>query len=321
MPKETDLNYTTIPPLRDAIFEYTRSYDNWGSDYSVTGLLRPAREIMLQRRHKDDIDDQPFTHDKLVKNLKSFKGTAIHNHFEYMLRRFMNKNKNKGYFIERRIWDRINGRKVSGKFDAFLNGCLYDWKTTSVWKRIFGDWTDFERQLNLYAYLLGICGVEVKMISIIAWYLDWDKMKTWSDPEYPKGEIEQIVYSDLWTTKQQKEFLYNRIDHMKANEEKPDDELDLCTDKDMWAKPTSYAVMRPGQKRAVASKGLDTKAKAVAYIKKATQDDKDTFTVEERPGLHTKCLDYCQAAPYCNIHQAWLAENKAAVAAHIKATS
>lgn len=317
---ENTLNYTTIPPLRDAIFEYTRSYDNWGSDYSVTGLLRPAREIMLVDRHKKEIDAQPFTHDKLVKSLKSFKGTAIHNHFEYMLRRFMGKNQKKGYIIERRIWDRINGRKISGKFDAFLNGCLYDWKTTSVWKRIFGDWTDFEKQLNLYAYLLGICGIEVKMISIIAWYLDWDKMKVWNDPEYPRAEIEQIVYSDLWTAKDQKSYLFERIDHMKRNEKLEDDKLELCTDKDRWAKPTAYAVMRPGQARAVASKGLTTKAKANAFIKDAKQDDKDTFTVECRPGLNTKCLDYCNAAPFCNQHQAWLAENQVAVDAHIKAT-
>ncbi|MCK5600253.1 hypothetical protein KAR91_00100 [Candidatus Pacearchaeota archaeon] len=308
MPNENTLNYTAIPPLRDAIFEYTRSYDNWGSDYSVTGLLRPAREIMLVNRHKEEIDAMPFTHETLEKNLKSFKGTAIHNHFEYMLRRFMNKNRKKGYLIERRIWDRINGRKISGKFDAYLNMCLYDWKTTSVWKRIFGDWSDFEKQLNLYAYLLGTCGIEVKMLSIIAWYLDWDKMKTWSDPEYPKGEIEQIVFSDLWSKKEAKDFLYARIDHMKKNEELPDDELELCTDKDMWAKPTSYAVMRPGQPRAVASKDMTTKRKAQAYIRNAKQDDKDTFTVECRPGMHTKCNDYCSAAPYCNQHQAWLKE-------------
>jgi hypothetical protein len=270
--------------------------------------MRPAREIMLANRHKEEIDAQPFTHDKLEKSLKSFKGTAIHNHFEYMLRRFMNKNRQKGYFIERRIWDRIRGRKISGKFDAFLNGCLYDWKTTSVWKRVFGDWTDFEKQLNLYAYLLGTCNVEVKMISIIAWYLDWDKMKVFNDPEYPKNEIEQIVFSDLWKTADQQAFLYERIDHMKANEEKPDDELDLCTEKDMWAKPTTWAVMRPGQHRAVASKNMNTKAKAQAYIRNAKQDDKDTFTIECRPGVHTKCMEYCNAAPFCNQHQAWLKE-------------
>ena len=164
----------------------------------------------------------------------------------------------------------------------------------------------------MYAYLLGICGIDVKVISIIAWYLDWDKNKVWGDPEYPRGEIEQIVFSDLWSTADQKSYLYERIDHMKRNEDVPDDKLELCTDKDMWAKPTAYAVMRPGQPRAVASKGMDTKAKAAAYIKTAKQDDKDTFVIERRPGTHTKCMDYCKAAPFCNQHQAWLAKQKQA---------
>jgi hypothetical protein len=262
---------------------------------------------MLGNRHKKEIDEFPFTHEKIVNSLKSFKGTAIHNHFEYMLRRFMGKNKNKGYLIERRIWDRIAGRKISGKFDAYLNGCLYDWKTTSVWKRIFGDWTDFEKQLNMYAYLLGTCGIKVSVLSIIAWYLDWDKNKIWGDPEYPKTEIEQIVIGDLWPVKEQKDFLYGRIKAMKDNENLPDDELDHCTSKEMWEKDDTYAVMRPGQKRAVASKGMTTKGKAEHYIKNAKQEDADTFQIECRVGGRAKCAEYCQAAPFCNQYQAYKA--------------
>lgn len=299
------LDYTNIIPLRDAIFEYTRSYENWGSDYSVTGLIRPPREIMLQKRYKKEIDAQPFTHDRLEKALKSFKGTAIHNHFDYMLRRFMTKNRDKEYLLERRIWDRINGRKVSGKFDAWFNKILYDWKTTSVWKRIYGDWFDFEKQLNLYAYLLGTSDIEVEGLVIIAWYLDWDKMKVWSDPQYPKNEIEEIRLDGLWTPDEQQEFLYARIDAMKRNEDLPDDELEFCTEKETWAKPTVYAVVRPGQKRAVATKGMTSKPKAEAYIKKAKQKDKDTFQIECRPGDRTKCNDYCQAAPFCNQYKEW----------------
>jgi hypothetical protein len=303
--KDNSWQYTNILPLKDAMFEYTRSYDNWGSDYSVTGLIRPPREIMLANRYKKEIDAQPFTHDKIVNSIKSFKGTAIHNHFEYMLRRFMNKNRDSGYLIEHRIWDRVHGRKISGKFDAWFKKALYDWKTTSVWKRIFGDWTDFEKQLNLYAYLLGVCGIEVERLVIIAWFLDWDKAKLWSDPEYPKNEIEQFEVP-LWDTEEQGQFLYERIEAMKRNEGLPDDELEPCTEKEMWSKPTMYAVMRPGGKRAVAAKGLDTKAKAQEYITKSTADDKDTFFIECRPGQRTKCEDYCQAAPFCNIHQKWL---------------
>lgn len=294
------LDYTTIPPLRDAIFEYTRSYSNWGSDYSITALIRPPREIMLSGRHKDEIDAKPFTHEEIVNNLKSFKGTAIHNHFEYMLRRFMNKNKDSGYIIERRVWDRVCDRKISGKFDAFKDSILYDWKTTSTWKMIYGDWFDFECQLNMYDYLLWTCNIEVNVLRIIAWFLDWDKDKVWKDPQYPKQEIELITIDNKWSRATQQEFLENRIEIMKANEDLPDDDLDFCTDKEMWSKPDVYAVMRPGQKRAVRSSGLNTKAKAEDYIKTCKQDDKDTFEIVLRPGTRVKCDSFCKAAPYCN---------------------
>ncbi len=306
-PKTTPLDYTKIIPLRDALFEYTRSYQNWGSDYSVTGLIRPPREIMLVNRYKKEIDAMPFTHDKLVKALKSFKGTSIHNHFEYMLRRFIGKHPDSQYLIERRIWDRINGRKISGKFDAFLKYVLYDWKTTSIWKKIYGDWTDFEKQLNLYAFLLGTCGEEVRKLIIIAWYLDWNERDMWKDPEYPRGEIEQIETSNLWLPEEQETFLYERIDAMKRNEDTKDDDLELCSETDMWAKPTTYAVIRPGQKRAVASKDMTTRGKAAAFIKKSKADDKDKFIIKKRDGERVKCADYCQAAPFCNQYQNWKA--------------
>jgi hypothetical protein len=304
--KDNSWRYTNIIPLKDAMFEYTRSYSNWGSDYSVTGLIRPPRELQLVKRHQKEIDAQPFTHEKIVNSLKSFKGTAIHNHFEYMLRRHINKNRDGDYLIEQRVWDRVYGRKISGKIDAWYNKVLYDWKTTSVWKRIFGDWTDFEKQLNLYAYLLGVCNVEVQRLVIIAWFLDWDKNKLWSDPEYPKNEIEQMEVP-LWDTDEQGQFLYERIEAMKKNEALPDDELEFCSEKETWAKPMVYAVMRPGQKRAVAAKGLTTKEKAEQYIKDSTAEDKDTFTVECRPGARTKCEEFCQAAPFCNQFKQWKA--------------
>lgn len=303
------LDYTTIPPLRDSIFEYTRSYSNWGSDYSITSLIRAPREIMLQNRHKAEIDAQPFTHELLERNLKSFRGTAIHNHFEYMLRRHINKNRDAGYEIEARVWDRINDRKISGKFDAFKDGILYDFKTTSVWKRIMGTWKDFECQLNMYDYLLHTCNVEVTRLEIIAWYMDWDKDKLWKDPEYPKQEIEQVVIENKWTRDAQKDYLWKRIELMKDNEELPDDDLDECTDDETWAKPTVYAVMRPGQKKAVKAAGLTSRKKAWHYIRNVSNaDDKDTFYVQKRFGARTKCENFCSAAPFCNQYQAFLAD-------------
>jgi len=301
------LDYMTIPPLRDAMFQHTNyGYSNLGAHYSVTELLRSPRTVQLQHRYREEIAALPFDHDKILKNKASFKGTAIHNHFEKCLYQFMNQNRQKGYIIERRIWDRICDRKISGKFDCFLNGAMYDFKTCSIWKAIFPDHTEWEQQLNLYAYLMHTCGVEVTILFILAWYMDWDKEKLWKDPAYPRDDIDLIHIENLWTPKTQQEFLHDRIEAQKKNEPLSDEDLDPCTPEEMWSKPDVFAVMRPGQKRAVCAKDMFSQAKAEGWIANSKQKDKDTFYIQHRPGGRTKCEEYCHVAPWCNIHQEYL---------------
>ena len=305
--------YLAIAPLRDAIKEYSKSYDNWGSDYTVTQLIRPPRIVQLEKRHQEYFDNLPFTEDTLTKQLKSFKGTAIHSWFERMLWKYINSHPNCGYMQEKRIWDRICDRKISGKFDCFRNGALYDWKTTSVWKRIFGQLDDYENQLNLYAYLLGTCGVKVTALFIIAWYMDWDKFKIYQK-DYPPKEIEQIHIRNLWTPDQQKRYLFDLIEAQKKNETLPDDQLDKCKPEDMWEKETQYAVTYPTANRAV--RVLDTMAQAKQYIVDAkARAKKDTtkavptnlanYFVETRGGDRTRCSAYCKANCFCNQYAAY----------------
>lgn len=301
----TKLDYTTCPPLRDAFYEHTHySYSNLNSDYSATELLRPPRVVQLSKRHKEEIDAFPFTHAAIEKNKASFKGTAIHNYLERCLWKHMSRHPNKNYIIERRLWDRLNGRKISGKFDCFLNGALYDYKTCSVWKRIMGDWSEYIAQLNIYDYMLGLCGVKVNILYIIAWYLDWNKGRPWDRPEgYPEDEIELIHIDEKWSRNIQKDYLYSRIDLQKEAEPLPDDDLPHCTDEEMWSKPSTWAVMRPGQKRAVRTKDLNSKEDCEEYIRKSTAKDKDSFIIEHRPGTRTRCAEYCHCNAFCNVWQ------------------
>jgi len=303
----------SITPLRDAIFQYSRSYSNWGSDYSITQLIRPPRVVQLEKRYAEYLDKLPFTDDKMKKTLASFKGTAIHKHIESSLWRYMNQNANAGYLMERRIWDRILDRKISGKFDCYRNGALYDYKTTSVWKRIFGQFDEYEKQLNLYAYLLGTCGVEVSILFIIAWYMDWDKHKRYQK-DYPSDEVEQIHISNLWNKKEQEEYLYLLINRQKENENKPDDELDKCTPEDMWAKDTTYAVTYPGATRAVRVKNSYKEAdEYIADAKKTEKSKKkreamESWFVETRSGERPRCSDYCSVNIFCNQYREYCEE-------------
>jgi len=291
-------DYTTIPILRDAFWQYSQfNYSNMGADYSITELLNAPRVVQLKHRYQEQINARPFNHDRIAKLKASFRGTAIHNEFKNNFYRFLQSHKDKGYLIERRIWDRINGRKISGQPDAWYNGALYDLKTCSVWKKIMADYKKWEEQLNLYAYLLATCNVDTSVIFVLAWYTDWNGESMVRNPDYPPDDID-LIHIPLWTPDKQHNFLYKRIDLMKKNEPLADEELDLCTPEEMWAKPTVWAVMKKGQSRALKAKGMDTKEIAQEFIN--NHKDRDVLYIDHRPGERTMCENFCDVTPWCN---------------------
>lgn len=301
MTKGTYLFYSAekIQPLTDVFKEFTRGYTNLGSDYSVSDLINAPRIVQLNRRHKGEIQTKPFDLNAL---LGSFRGTAIHTAFEWQLNKIIGRREGKSpYLVERRIWDRICDRKISGKFDILYNEDLFDLKTTSVWKRIFEGFADWESAQNLYAYLLSTVGVQVRSLNIIAWYTDWQKEKAdGKNQGYPPHMVEGILLP-LWSLEEQQAYLEERIEFHKLNEQRPDNELSPCSEKEMWAKPTTFAVKQVGKDRAL--RVLNSQAEAANYIR----DKKVTgASIEVRPGIRTRCLNWCDANAYCNIHQQYI---------------
>lgn len=310
MNKPTGQDLSLIKPLLDAFQEHSKSYSDMGSDYSVTTLLQPPRLVQLERRYKKEIETLPTTGEDLQKALGSFRGNAIHDRFERMLYRFMANHPDSGYLIERRLWDRIRERKISGKFDCFLDGCLYDFKTTSVWKKLFGDHKAWEEQLNAYAYLLRTTvnpPVRVNRLAIIAWYMDFQKTKVF-ERGYPKTEVEEIEISNIWAPNVQEDFLFSRIELHKENEQLADDQLTHCTKEDRWEKDTVYAVRDPNKPdKAIRLKPSQEEAeKYIAWGKKMKKPNADKWFVELRPGRRVRCEDWCKINVFCDQYQEYM---------------
>jgi hypothetical protein len=268
-----------------------------GADYSITDLIQPPQIIQLKKRHKEEIAKQTV---ELHKMLASFKGTAIHNHFDKMLNRVALRNPKSGYSLEVRLWDRILNRKVTGQYDCYRTRqkILYDFKTTSVWKKILEGFTDYERQLNYYTYLLSIDGYDVKKLRIIAWYMDYDKNRKYSKG-YPNEPVEELPMK-LWTPKQQEDDLKLRLRVHIENEQRPDHELTPCDKEDRWEKPTKYAVWKKGNEKkryGKATRVLDTRKAAENYIKKKKKPKE--FFIEKREGERTRCEHWCSVAFKC----------------------
>lgn len=295
-----------IIPLRDAFKQHDRSYTNIGSDYSVSDLIIAPRQVQLRKRYADQITKQPLD---ILGQLASFRGTAIHGLFEKYLWQVINKGVDPNYLIERRVWDKILGRKISGKFDCWYLKALYDFKTTSVWKYIFADYTDWEAQLNIYACLLRSCGVPVTSVNVLIWFTDWNKINSLKTQGYPQREMD-LIPLDLWHDDMQQNYLEQRIKMHIAAESIDDYDLPHCSQKDMWEKETSYAVYKCD----AAGKITGAKASRVLKLESAAniwiaKQKSGNFTIQVRPGERIKCANYCKVNEFCSQYSEYLEAN------------
>jgi hypothetical protein len=67
-----------------------------------------------------------------------------------------------------------------------------------------------------------------------------------------------------------------------------------CSNIDRWMRPTTYAVTKPGNKRA--SRVLDTMTEATTW---GTENVKGKFVIVERKGLYARCAGYCNVSQFC----------------------
>ena len=287
-------DFDFITPVRDAVIMHQKGYSNLGSDYSVTDLIAPPKIVQLRKRYGDLIpyglpSDQ----------LSSFIGTAIHNHFEKCLWKFKaSEGDNSKYIIEKRLWDKFLDRKISGKFDVYHDGVLYDFKNTSSWKWIFGDYHDWESQLNLYAYFIHLENLPVTALRILAIILDWDKNKV-RERGYPKEKIMQLDLS-LWSVEKQYEFLIERLKALVSCEQLPAHSLPDCTAKDMWEKETAYAIYHVSSERA--KRVLPDEDACARWISADIAKKKTKlidYKIVKRPGQRLRCEEYCDVQGWC----------------------
>lgn len=287
-------NLLNIAPVRIAFQNFLhRTYRSLGNDYSVTDLLKPPRVCQLLKRHAKEIDAMPITEEEIQKAMKAFMGTALHSAFERSLSQYANRYPKMDLLVERKLWDKVLGRRIVGKFDVYLNGALYDFKSTSAWKWVYRQWQEYEDQLNIYAWLLGLSGVEVNVLNVIFWFTDWDKNN--KKPDYPQSMIEQATMKNLWPKKKQLKFVEALVKKHIDAENLPDDYLPLCTLEEQWEQELKFAVILPGTPKA--KRLLDTEEEAKKYIE---EHELHTCIIERRGGRLTRCEDYCKANIFCS---------------------
>ena len=190
----------------------------------------------------------------------------------------------------------FDGMEISGTFDRFdiANKHMDDNKMTGASAVMFPEQKKaWDRQLNVYAYMLRQNGYDIKTARIIAFLKDWSKMKVKSNKDYPKTPI--IMHDiKLYDDKIMEKYLKQRVNlHRRAEqgEEIP------CTVEERWAKPDMFAAKLEGGKRA--KKVLDNEKLIDAYILKEQPKHAKTLVKEFRPGQSLRCSEYCPVSKFC----------------------
>jgi hypothetical protein len=267
------------------------SYSKRGAHISATELLNSPRIVQLKRKYWDFIETDAS------EMVWSLFGSAVHNLLEH--------GKGENHIVEQRLHIEIDGWHLSGAIDlqeVEEDGVnIKDYKVTGAWS-VMNEKQDWHNQLNVYAYLVEAATKKpVKSLGIVAIVRDWvarDAVKE----GYPQAPI-VVIDIPLWPMEKREDYIRERIaQHAEAYfHQESEGELPLCNESDMWEKPTSYAVIKPGAARAKSvHKTLEEAQHALNQVK--------GYELETRQGERTRCAKYCQVSGFCTQYQQYLKE-------------
>ena len=283
-------NHLKLPqPFVDAA---TSDYKPTDGRYSVTRILGSPCEAVLLRRHWHEIEGD------VADLVWAIFGSAVHKILE-------DSNETDSQIKENYITVQVDERyTLSGRFDLYddSTGTATDYKTATVWKIKFSDFSDWRRQTLYYCWMLRQIGFEnARRGEIVAMIKDHSKREAKKDPEYPQHPVFVISWDfsddDIEAAGTEIREWFRQV---AIAESLPDSKLVPCTPEQRWAKPEKWAVKKGRQKRAL--RVLGSEEEANEYI--AAHSGSGSMWVEHRLGEDTKCEGYCDVRRWCPYYQA-----------------
>jgi hypothetical protein len=246
-------------------------YTKGGADFSATELLKPPQIVRLYKEHADTITTD--VRDEWWKLL----GKGVHSVLE---------NYGEG-LREQRFFAECGGVKISGAMDLLGDdGAVTDYKVTSVFTIQKGLKTDWEQQLNIYAWLLGQNDITATSLTIVGLCRDWMKSRAEAKADYPQSPIVPIKVP-LWRPERQDDFVASRVRVHTAENTIP------CTPEERWARG-GHTVLGGGLK----PRSFDTLSEASNYIN-TKQKPGRSFTIKEGSAKFVRCESWCSVSDHC----------------------
>jgi hypothetical protein len=270
--------------LPDAIVRAVQNdpYDKGESTMTATGLLQPPQIAGLTRIYWDRLEED------VTDRIWALLGQSLHT----VLERAEHPDSN--VQLEKRLYVKILGETIGAKFDRLNleNHLLSDYKMTSAWTKVFGSRIpEWEKQMNIYTFILRANGHQVDAAEIVAFYRDWSATNAQrSGSDYPQVQCEALPVA-IWPVDKQEEYITERVRlHQDARKGKWPE----CSPEDRWAKPDTWAVMKHGRKTAV--RVFENKWQAEDYLDSTAGSG---FYIEHRKGSSPRCEGYCPVSAFC----------------------
>ena len=254
--------------------------------FSATTLNKGAKEIILTDRHFDEITVDA------ADSVWAVWGTAVHALLE---------SQPDNNFHEESFKVPVGNSFVTGQVDSYdmEHATIFDWKTASVWKVQFADFSDWYKQGMTYAWLLKQSGLEVRHCVFIALLKDHSKTKAKTDASYPQSPVFKYEFDVTDEELAQTEArIIAKVVEIENAYKLGDDDIEPCSAEERWADDEKWAVMKNGRKTAI--KLFDNSADADAMAGEMG----NAYYVEHRPAISRKCGDYCNCKDFCNFYKA-----------------
>lgn len=281
-------NNKNLPkPFFMAITQKSYSGEGEKKDYSVTELLKPAKIVLLQQRHRDELTQDASD------MIWSFLGEMAHLVMEKTLSADEFKD---NYLTENRYKITFQDRIISGGIDLYdkINKEITDYKLTSAWTVKFGGREEWEQQLNIYAYILRKHGYEVNKLTICAIFRDWQSKMT-GIKDYPQTNVLPIDFR-VWSDFEVECFMNDKIYKIEKYKDVPDDEIPICSAEDRWAKDEFWGVFANNGGKCY-KKGV-TKIECEEWLESKAY--KNNCNIRKIEAESKRCQNYCQVKQFCN---------------------
>lgn len=276
-------------PYVDFVNKTCNQKHNEKGCYSATTLIHGIKSTILKDRHFDEIEaDVADFHNAVM-------GTAFH----YIMESNTDENK---FFKEEKLEAQVSNSKVTGRFDLYdlENGIIYDWKTTNTFKHKFKDYSEWEKQALIYAWLFRKNGLDAKKVCFIAEFKDYSLSQKEKDSDYPANPIqtEFEVYINETKLEQIEKWIFERVKALENAEKLSDDEIERCSNEEVWARGEKWVVMRNGRRSALPGGLCDTEEEAKNKLAELKGD-----YIDHREPVFVKCKNYCTACKFCSFYK------------------